>query len=221
MLGLFLSAVRGALLAITVILFVYVWLSPGAKARKFLYYGAFLVVLSMLSWVYTLGTLGVNAGENRLNVVDVDPTLTGRTVVWLETVDTLLSSRSNFVFGVGLGAVEVFAPEAGGEKDDVFNSLLTAWMNFGLVGLFSYVALLWWFFRRLRRLEMTAQRALLIAMLFGFVCSDMFDTRWQQTFINWFIAYLFYLFSCSWPILAYDSKAARMLKLTAPLRSTP
>jgi O-antigen ligase len=202
MLGLFLSASRNALLTALVTLTIYVLVSGQRFRRTILILVTVALLVFGFSWVYQLETVG---DASRLDIMEYDPTLTGRTIIWLDAVQQLTSSTKAFVFGFGVGGFAADIPEissigdSGWDsiKQDPFDGFLSAWANFGLIGLFGYGFLWFSLLRRIWQIRPPRHRALILGMFLAVFLSDLFDTRWQQTRTNWLFAYSMCLFAFS------------------------
>lgn len=200
LLGLFLSAVRGALLDVVVTLVCYVMLVGYGWWRRIAILAVAAVVIVSFAWVYAID----NPLGNRLDVTS-DVSALGRILIWQDTVHQLSADPKAAVFGFGLGGFAVDLPELSATgnydwdsiKSATFNGFLEAWASLGVVGLFAYALMFWCFFRRLHAIQSRKHRALLLAMLVGMLLNDMFNELWMQTRYNWLVAYMVSLFAFS------------------------
>ncbi len=189
--GMVLSAVRGGLLAASIALLVFLYLSRKRLGRKLLLTFIFVLIVVSLSAAYRVSATD---SSSRLDP-SADPTFSARTLIYLETLRVLTANTANFFWGVGLGGVDLVIPgREPGTTPSAFSSLLSAWINFGLVGLFAYAFLLYSYFRRVYRMKSLEHRIALLPLFCGFVASDVIDSRWEQTQGGWFIAYIMYCF---------------------------
>lgn len=200
LLGLFLSAVRGALLDAVVTLLCYVMLSGQAWRRRVIILSCATLVVVSFAWVYTID----NPQGNRLDLA-TDASAVGRVLIWQDTFRQLSANPKAAMLGFGLGGFSVDLPEisASGNydwdsiKSATFNGFLEAWASLGVVGLFAYGLMFWCFFQRLWAIQSRKHRALLLAMLTGMLLNDMFNELWMQTRYNWLLAYMVSLFAFS------------------------
>jgi O-antigen ligase len=143
------SESKGAL--VLLLMFVPLW--PLYKALRWRYTAAVpFLIAAVLLGSGALILLLINA-ETVLTALGKDPTLTGRTAVWLAAWD-MIQERPLLGYGFGAfwrgdeGPSALILLVTGAEYSNAHNAILTVWLDLGLLGVSVFVLGLFWAFVR-------------------------------------------------------------------------
>ena len=142
----------------------------------------------------------------------------GRFSNWAFLVTEMLTNDTWIVFGSGLGNLAEWIPTDGGfYRPAITNGLLSAWVPFGLIGLFGYAYFNVYLWRRMLRSEPSAYRCMAISLFLAYIVTDQVETHWQGTNMLWYVSFVLYVLTLARPPLSQPE----MAKTPSPLSSGP
>jgi hypothetical protein len=203
--GLMLTGARGPLLGSVVIILSYGYLARKrlSKAVLMLTIGSFVIVFLMLgSIAYTTGAPNDASRLSFDENASLESFSSGRWSNWVFLTEEMISNDTWIVFGSGLGRLAEWIPSDGGYyRPAVTNGLLSAWVPFGIVGVFGYLYFNIYLWRRITGVEESAYRCMAISMFLAYILTDQFETHWQGTNMLWYVSFVLYLLTLARPSL--------------------
>jgi hypothetical protein len=216
--GLVLTGARGPLIGAIIVVATYSYL-----ARKRINKTVIAVTLGTFALVLLiLGSVAYSTGSpsdtNRFSIDDsasLETFTSGRFSNWAFLTDEMLSNNNWIVFGSGLGRLAEWIPSDGGYyRPAVTNGTLSAWVPFGLIGLFGYFYFNTYLWRRLMRTEQGAYRCMALSLFLAYIVTDQVETHWQGTNMLWYVSFVLYVLTLTRP-QPFVQKVPRRTKTSA------
>jgi hypothetical protein len=117
----------------------------------------------------------------------------GRSIVFLILLNDLFSSFFSFLFGFGLGAIDlkVFA-----ESDilSAHNTYLDVFYSCGIVGLFFFMKYLFSVYKDIKVIPKSSEKSITIALFGQLIFCFFYDSYWGATQIGWIFPFFFAFF---------------------------
>jgi hypothetical protein len=225
--GLVLTGARGPLIGAILAVLTYSYLAR--KRVSIAMWIAAIVTFAII--VVALGSIAYSVGsqtdtsrfslDEHVSLDDpasLDALSSGRFSNWAFLVTEMLSNNTWIIFGSGLGQLAEWIPSDGGfYRPAITNGLLSAWVPFGLVGLFGYIYFNVYLWRRILRTEPSAYRCAAISLFLAYIVTDQVETHWQGTNMLWYVSFVLYVLTLARPPLPQPDVA----KTTSPLPSGP
>jgi hypothetical protein len=225
--GLVLTGARGPLIGAILAVLTYSYLAR--KRVSIAMWIAAIVTFAII--VVALGSIAYSVGsqtdtsrfslDEHISLDDpasLDALSSGRFSNWAFLVTEMLSNNTWIVFGSGLGQLAEWIPSDGGfYRPAITNGLLSAWVPFGLVGLFGYIYFNVYLLRRILRTEPSAYRCAAISLFLAYIVTDQVETHWQGTNMLWYLSFVLYVLTLARPPLPQPDVA----KTTSPSPSGP
>jgi hypothetical protein len=225
--GLVLTGSRGPLVGAILAVLTYSYLARKRLNLKVL----ISAIVSFAIIVIALGSIAYNVGsqtdtsrfslDEHVSVDDpasLDVLTSGRFSNWAFLVTEMLANDTWIIFGSGLGNLAEWIPADGGYyRPAVTNGLLSAWVPFGLIGLFGYIYFNVYLWRRMLRADPSAYRCAAISMFLAYIVTDQVETHWQGTNMLWYVSFVLYILTLARPPLPQPDAA----KSSSPLPSGP
>jgi O-antigen polysaccharide polymerase Wzy len=222
LIGLMLTGARGPLIGSVIVI-----LSYGYLARKRLSKAVLIFTISSFAIVFLLlGSIAYTTGSpddtSRLSFDEnssLESFSSGRWSNWVFLTEEMISDNTWIVFGSGLGRLAEWIPSDGGYyRPAVTNGLLSAWVPFGIVGVFGYLYFNVYLWRRITGMEQSAYRCMAISMFLAYIVTDQFETHWQGTNMLWYVSFILYLLTLARPPLV-SATVLKRYKLASPARA--
>jgi hypothetical protein len=203
LIGLMLTGARGPLLGSVIVILSYGYLARKRLSKAVLIFtiSSFVIVFLLLgSIAYTTGapddTSRLSFDENS----SLENFSSGRWSNWVFLTEEMISDNTWIVFGSGLGRLAEWIPSDGGYyRPAVTNGLLSAWVPFGIIGVFGYLYFNIYLWRRITGMEQSAYRCMAISMYLAYIVTDQFETHWQGTNMLWYVSFVLYLLTLARP----------------------
>jgi hypothetical protein len=222
--GLVLTGARGPLIGAIIVVLTYSYLAR-KRVSMTVWISAIvtfvLIVIILGSIAYTTGSQN-DANRFKLDErasIDDPATLeaftSGRFSNWAYLTTEMISNPNWIIFGSGVGQLaEWINSEGGFYRPAITNGLLSAWVPFGLIGLFGYLYFNVYLWRRMRRVEPSAYRCMAISLFLAYIVTDQIETHWQGTNMLWYVSFILYALTLARPPLLQ-----RAIAKTAPAPS--
>jgi hypothetical protein len=209
--GLVLTGSRGPLIGAIITVLTYSYL-----ARKRVSITMWIsAIMAFAIIVVTLGSIAYTTGsQNDTNRFALDQHLSlddpaslevltsGRFSNWVFLITGMLSNDTWIIFGSGLGQLAEWIPSDGGfYRPAITNGLLSAWVPFGLLGLFGYIYFNIYLWRRIRHVEPSPYRCMAISLFLAYILTDQIETHWQGTNMLWYVSFILYVLTLARPTL--------------------
>jgi len=216
LLGLAFTGSRAAMGGAVIAICTYAFLARHRLGKRLLVSGAFLVT------VIAVGAIGNGIQRNEVggslleDETAVNQLTSGRLTHWLFEIEQVTQDIPTIVFGTGLGRYAEWVPEAEGGgfyRTAVVNALLSAWIPFGLIGLFGYLFLYRYLWRRISAAADPSCRCMALSLFCAYVFTDQFETHWQGTKMLWYVSFILYLWTLSRPAIAAHTRSRWQLPL--------
>jgi hypothetical protein len=222
LIGLMLTGARGPLIGSVIVILSYGYLARKRLSKAVLIFtiSSFAIVFLLLSSIaYTTGspddTSRLSFDENS----SLENFSSGRWSNWVFLTEEMISDNTWIVFGSGLGRLAEWIPSDGGYyRPAVTNGLLSAWVPFGIVGVFGYLYFNVYLWRRITGMEQSAYRCMAISMFLAYIVTDQFETHWQGTNMLWYVSFVLYLLTLARPPLV-SATVLKRYKLASPARA--
>jgi hypothetical protein len=208
--GLVLTGARGPLIGGILAVLSYSYFARKRLSKTVLIlvicsFGLVLVLLGSIAY-----TTGSPTDANRFSFDDngsVEGSLeafsSGRWSNWAFLTAEMLTNDNWIFFGSGLGRLAEWIPSDGGYyRPAVTNGALSAWVPFGLIGLFGYIYFNIYLWRRMFNTEQSAYRCMALSMFLGYIVTDQFETHWQGTNMLWYVSFVLYVLTLARPRLS-------------------
>jgi exopolysaccharide production protein ExoQ len=171
------------------------------------------IVVAVIIWFTADAIFGVYS--HVLQLLNKDPTLTDRTLLWSE----VLSVNINPLFGAGFESfwlgdrLRAFAGKHWWQPNQAHNGYLETYVNLGLIGLFLLIGLLIATFRKIRLALLTDFEfgRFRLGFLIAVVLYNWTESSFKTTSPIWFVFYIIALeypkFRASFTELAFDAES--------------
>jgi hypothetical protein len=168
-----------------------------------------VIVVALGSIAYTTGSQNDTnrfALDQHVSLDDpasLEVLTSGRFSNWAFLVTEMISNDTWIFFGSGLGQLAEWIPSDGGfYRPAITNGLLSAWVPFGLLGLFGYIYFNIYLWRRIRQVEPSPYRCMAISLFLAYLVTDQIETHWQGTNMLWYVSFILYVLTLARPTLS-------------------
>jgi hypothetical protein len=209
--GLVLTGSRGPLIGAIITVLTYSYLAR-KRVRISVWISAIaifvIIVIALGSIAYTTDSQN---DTNRFSLdqhvslddpASLEALTSGRFSNWAFLITEMLSNDTWIIFGSGLGQLAEWIPSDGGfYRPAITNGLLSAWVPFGLIGLFGYIYFNIYLWRRIRHVEPSPYRCMAISLFLAYIVTDQIETHWQGTNMLWYVSFILYALTLARPTL--------------------
>lgn len=188
---LLLTLSRGGVFALVIGFLLYNF-SVNKKTKIYLFlFTIFVVVIIGNVLVQMDGTdLFLNRFLNSEKEEDFD---SGRSIVYLFLLNDLFSSFSSFLFGFGIGAIEIDV-SAEIPLISAHNTYLDVFYSFGILGLVVFIRYLFYVYKGIKLMPKSAEKSISVALFGQIVFCLFYDSYWGATQIGWIFPFFFAFF---------------------------
>jgi hypothetical protein len=210
--GLVLTGSRGPLIGAIITILTYSYLAR-KRVSVTVWISAItaftVIVVALGSIAYTTGSQNDTnrfALDQHVSLDDpasLEVLTSGRFSNWAFLVTEMISNDTWIFFGSGLGQLAEWIPSDGGfYRPAITNGLLSAWVPFGLLGLFGYIYFNIYLWRRIRQVEPSPYRCMAISLFLAYLVTDQIETHWQGTNMLWYVSFIHYVLTLARPTLS-------------------
>lgn len=190
---LFYTFSRGALFSF--LLGLIIFLSTSNKNARLIALSTLFITVLLVIFIFQKLDISTTLADRFFNT-DGDDYDSGRMIIYGILLNNLTSSIIVFLFGFGLGAIDirVFFES---NIESAHSTYLDMFYSFGVIGLIFFLYFLYKNAKKALKLNKSLKKSLILALLGQVSLSFFYDSYWGATQIGWLFPFLFAFFTAS------------------------